>query len=345
MNKEGHMASIERAELISELNNLTREDFKQTFSTIYQIVCDKNTNNRLILREFQMALGSIANWDSEKIKSVVSTFRRDKLRDMLRDMSHLNEDIYGSLDHYETIDSLKFIYECHLNIARDLYTKPFIMYHRTSKHEYQKNILILEKIVKSATKLTLRQLTKKKAKVEEVVEEKVVVAIETPMDKIATVDVETPKNAEEPFQYVDASENKIVILGKHRPNDDASYACDDASYVCDDAPQKEESPEVESASSDTGSEGSSDNESDESSDKELDESSDKELDESSDEKESVESSDDEKESDESSETESDHEEKTITVVKKKRSYPRNMVAYNTLGSFIKSRSSRINKML
>jgi hypothetical protein len=151
--------------------NITRAPFIQGILSIYDSVKSKNKQHKFLLKEFQHALKNIPQWSQFILQQEESRFKQvtgcDWMEELMKATFVANIHILGQLTNksgYEDkslhveIPSLKtFLHNAYISIARCLWKKPFLMYHRVSKVEYQKNMTELETIVEENIKETFRQ--------------------------------------------------------------------------------------------------------------------------------------------------------------------------------------------
>lgn len=152
------------AERIEARNELTRNiiytmkfpilDF---FKNLYNKVLKENNSNRFILRDFQNALKEISTWTNQDKYSIVKQLDFDEcLKTDLQELINVNRLILKK--DFVEVGQTEFVFACLLNIARELWTKPFLFYERVEKTEYQKNLITIEKIICNEIKSTIRRL-------------------------------------------------------------------------------------------------------------------------------------------------------------------------------------------
>jgi hypothetical protein len=179
--------SLERQEKTSEIVVITKHKFQEVFSVLYKHVRAENKSNRYILRDFQNALQGISEWDHDKKKQIADHFgaTQSVIHNLLTDIAYMQS---ISTLVPKTVD---FIYQCILNIARELWTKPFLYYHRVNKQDYQKNMILVEKLIMNEIKTTVRRIDKIAVGVRKVGTVGTVSAISaiSPLEVVKTIDI------------------------------------------------------------------------------------------------------------------------------------------------------------
>jgi hypothetical protein len=162
------MKTIERQEYIGEIILSTKNIFQDIFSTLYDETRKKNKANKFILKEFQIAIADlVTSSKAKKDVSVLCKFDIVGLQRILDMVIITSTDIYGIMMF--KVCTADFILECLKNIAREIWSKPILFYHRVSKQDYVKNMMILEKIIASQIKYTAKRINKLKCDVDDAV--------------------------------------------------------------------------------------------------------------------------------------------------------------------------------
>jgi hypothetical protein len=151
--------------------NITRAPFVQGMISIYESVKAKNKQHKFLLKEFQHALKNIPQWSQFILQQEEQRFKQvtgcDWMEELMKATFVANIHILAKLTNKSSDDdkslhveipSLKtFIHNAYISIARCIWKKPFLMYHKVSKIDYQKNMTELEAIVEQNIKETFRQ--------------------------------------------------------------------------------------------------------------------------------------------------------------------------------------------
>jgi hypothetical protein len=204
------MAEVERHETIRELIHMLKHPFIDAFTEMYSKVQKANVSNRFILREFQEGIKEVSVWTgSKKDEETVRRFK-DQVKDVEKSLAllgALNKELLKK--EMKSVSVRDFLYSCFLGIAREIWTKPFLFYHRVSKSEYQKNVMAIEKLVMSEIKATIRRIPMADVVVElpEPVAEQELEAPPEPEEvapepKVAEVQEPEVEKVEEPVQKV-----------------------------------------------------------------------------------------------------------------------------------------------
>lgn len=106
-----------------------------------------------------MALKEVSIWSDAKKREEVDRFDLAMIQPILNDILVMNHKLFGTKGGL-ALKAQVFIYENILNVAREVWTKPFLLYHRVNKQEYQKNMLALEKLIIGEIKSTVRRMNK-----------------------------------------------------------------------------------------------------------------------------------------------------------------------------------------
>ena len=150
-------AEVERHELISDMVHSLKHPFINAFMEIYNRALKNNKSNKLILRDFQMELHDISLWSSQRKDE--ETKKIGNVTKGLDELRRINKDLLGK--EVDNISSRDFVFAAFLNIAREIWSKPILFYHRVNKSEYQKNIMSIEKLIVTEVKATIRRLPMK----------------------------------------------------------------------------------------------------------------------------------------------------------------------------------------
>jgi hypothetical protein len=156
-------------EYISRFSTVSQKFFIKEFQEMYNEVLEKNEVPKQILREFHNKLMQVASWDSDQIKKRIDHMKTST------DCNYLDDLIQGLLDFYvemlmitstrrnveeaqANLSHNKFIHQCYLSLARELWKHPNLMYHKFSKSTQQDNYLELEKTVNESILTSIRDL-------------------------------------------------------------------------------------------------------------------------------------------------------------------------------------------
>ena len=145
----------------SDIVAMSRREFVDLIRSIYE---EGQTNSKFVLRDFQDRLRVVSDWSEEQKSRIFQAFPEDAID---RHLKTFVEPGYR-------VDVRTFLFTAFLNIRREVWSKPFLLYHRVNPSEYQKNMMLLEKIVSSETKHTLRHLDR--------IHELVPVVVSTPVE-------------------------------------------------------------------------------------------------------------------------------------------------------------------
>ena len=169
MNKEELNITLQsKKEYIEQFINLTLYNFIDGFKSIYENVKKNNNVPKLILKEFQNQLKLIPQWSQHIIDT---EYKRIKLSSKSEYLDNLIQAMFASysqilLADSKTYDNLNIfiptsshvIHSCYISIARSIWKKPDILYHRNNKNIINNNLTLLNKIVTNDINSTIRNL-------------------------------------------------------------------------------------------------------------------------------------------------------------------------------------------
>lgn len=105
--------------------------FRKGVSSIYEHVKKNNKNKKYLLKEFQYAIRNISQW-SEEIKQLewercIESCNKD-INKIIQTLFKLNINILKGFRPTEIPKSSDYMYECYLNIARNLWSDPYVIF-------------------------------------------------------------------------------------------------------------------------------------------------------------------------------------------------------------------------
>ena len=156
-----------KEEYISKFINITRERFKEGYKSIYDNVKENNKLSKLLLKEFQDKLKLVPLWSEKMIED---EYNRIKVVSKCDYLDELIEALFSSYSQMFILvnkhkdDAIKIpsknyvIHHCYIEIARALWKKPQLYYHRYDTKTRQSlnnelDILIKESIIDAIKKL------------------------------------------------------------------------------------------------------------------------------------------------------------------------------------------------
>ena len=157
-----------KEEYINQFINVTKDRFKEGYQSIYDNVKDNNKVSKLILKEFQDKLKLVPLW-SEKI--IEDEYNRIKIVSKCDYLGELIESLFLSYSQmFQIVNKKNFqspikipshhyvIHNCYIEIARELWKRPQLFYHKYDTKKIQEmnielNNLIKESIIKSIKNL------------------------------------------------------------------------------------------------------------------------------------------------------------------------------------------------
>lgn len=179
-----------RHETISRIIFLTKDYFINLFQGIYEKAVAEKRSNRYILKDFQLQIKQFCLSDVSYIDDQIKNTYQDiaGLIKVLEDISHVT----FPLDFWKT---------CCLNMAREIWMKPYLFYENIPEQDYISNRIAAEKIVTNCLKTFLRQTAvinpdnvNKETESEELVKEKPINPDE--IDNVVTLTNENPSTCD-----------------------------------------------------------------------------------------------------------------------------------------------------
>ncbi len=145
----------QRNELMRKLQKSTVPLFSSGIFSIYEHVKKTNKVKKYLLKEFQKSLVDISVWSKELLRNEYTRF--EKTFPLFNKLVAKIFDIQMGMHGKNTvpIDSVDFLHQCYLNIARSIWKQPFLVYDvGVDKLVVQKNKLKVEKIIGDCIKDT-----------------------------------------------------------------------------------------------------------------------------------------------------------------------------------------------
>ena len=148
--------------------SITRERIKEGYQSIYDNVKENNTTPKLILKEFQDKLKLVPVWSEKMIED---EFNRIKIISKCDYLEELIEALFSSYSQmFMIVNNKKFdnpvkipshhyvLHNCYIEIARELWRKPQLFYHR---YDNQKRQLLndeLNKLIDNSINNSIKKL-------------------------------------------------------------------------------------------------------------------------------------------------------------------------------------------
>jgi hypothetical protein len=161
-----------RKDFLLELIDYTRSKFMKGVVAWYDDSKRQNNSHKYILRDFQLYLKKVPQWNEVKLQTELEVFRDEKFMyrvDTYHSICVVNSKLYEryedliSLNRYDSrrriLNFSKFAHDTYIQIARELWRNPQLLYDHLIKSEYHKNLLVVQDIISQAIKTTCRQFT------------------------------------------------------------------------------------------------------------------------------------------------------------------------------------------
>ena len=147
-----------KQDYLLKLEQSTSALFYQGFKAIYSFTVEQNKIHKNLLKEFQANLKEISTWAEEDIETEYARFKNiDKL---ILSLFKINLAILNPhKTDFKYPSPAEYIYQCNLNIARNIWKNPFLFYEKNkSKSEIQQNYNKILKMIKKSIHETFVQM-------------------------------------------------------------------------------------------------------------------------------------------------------------------------------------------
>ena len=147
-----------KQDYLLKLEQSTSALFYQGFKAIYSFTVEQNKIHKNLLKEFQANLKEISTWAEEDIETEYARFKNiDKL---ILSLFKINLAILNPhKTDFKYPSPAEYIYQCNLNIARNIWKNPFLFYEKNlSKSEIQQNYNKILKMIKKSINETFVQM-------------------------------------------------------------------------------------------------------------------------------------------------------------------------------------------
>tara|TARA_X000000950_G_C13909914_1_gene658568 strand:- start:1748 stop:2905 length:1158 start_codon:yes stop_codon:yes gene_type:complete len=133
------------------------------YDRIYEIYTDSKRNTKLFRKELE----NIIKWNQEIIEiersKIMERSKCEYIDDLITAVFISHTRILTSIGKKTSKKvnlvipkTINFIHKCYINIAREIWKNPNLFDNRTTSSEYQKNIRIIENLIKSSIEYTIR---------------------------------------------------------------------------------------------------------------------------------------------------------------------------------------------
>ena len=168
-----HVLVDAKKEYTTQLVNILTPRMLEGFQSVYDQAkkVGEKTNNTQILKLFQTYLSDIPKWDSNTLNSEYNRIKNQSNCEWINDLikavfvSHtkvlisIRKNAYSKGSVNLSIPKGEFfIHRCYINIARQMWKKPYLFYHVVTKYESQQHHTEIEKIISSTIEETVRKL-------------------------------------------------------------------------------------------------------------------------------------------------------------------------------------------
>lgn len=154
-----HSATL-RNEAISEIITMTKDRFLFFYNDLYVQTKAVNTDASYILRDFQMALKHVSKWTVEDLTRESQKFNTDRICVLMDRLYTQSSAVFDDHENAQLMLKWKNImFQTYLEVARELWRKPYLIYDRVNVSTYQSNQALLEKLITNHLKNLLRKET------------------------------------------------------------------------------------------------------------------------------------------------------------------------------------------
>ena len=133
------------------------------YDRFYEIYTDSKRNTKLFRKELE----NIIKWNQEMIEiersKIMERSKCEYIDDLITAVFISHTRILTSIGKKTSKKvnlvipkTINFIHKCYINIAREIWKNPNLFDNRTTSSEYQKNIRIIENLIKSSIEYTIR---------------------------------------------------------------------------------------------------------------------------------------------------------------------------------------------
>ena len=133
------------------------------YDRFYEIYTDSKKNTKLFRKELE----NIIKWNQEMIEiersKIMERSKCEYIDDLITAVFISHTRILTSIGKKTSKKvnlvipkTINFIHKCYINIAREIWKNPNLFDNRTTSSEYQKNIRIIENLIKSSIEYTIR---------------------------------------------------------------------------------------------------------------------------------------------------------------------------------------------
>ncbi len=246
MNREDLNITLQsKKEYIDQFINLTLHQFVEGFKSIYDNVKNNNSVPKLILKEFQDQLKLIPLWSQNMIDE---EYKRIKLMSKCEYLDDLIQAMFASYSQILLADNKSYdnlnlsiptpthvIHSCYITIARSIWKKPGILYHRNNNTTLTNNLTLLNQVITDDINSTIRNLLPFKEILENYLEQnnKNTEIEENLTDSIGNVDINSINETDVIDEGEDIENYEVVEDAVEDTVEDAEYeegVVEDAEY-------------------------------------------------------------------------------------------------------------------
>ena len=153
-------------ECVMKFASLISLEMKNGIQSIYNDTKKNNKIRKKILKEFQQNLSNIPKW-SQKV--VDNEYNRIKILSKSDFFDDLIQNIFKSYfkvlflikkkrENLNIPESNNVIHNCYISLAREIWKKPILFYHKLEKKEIQKNHIEINNLIIHSIKIAIKDL-------------------------------------------------------------------------------------------------------------------------------------------------------------------------------------------
>jgi len=153
-------------ECVAKFVSLVSLEMKNGIQSIYNETKEKNKEKKKILKEFQKNLSNIPKWSQTLVDN---EYNRIKILSKCDFFDDLIQNIFKS--YFKVLFLIKkkrenlnipnpnnVIHHCYISLAREVWKKPVIFYHKLDKKDIQKNHMEINNLIKHSIKMAIKDL-------------------------------------------------------------------------------------------------------------------------------------------------------------------------------------------
>lgn len=150
-----------KSDMMSLLDREISHELYRSLKSLYDEIKQNNKKRNLLLKEFQIELKEISQWNFEKKHDLWESIKDQSVKKSNKNIDQIIPNIFKliflleqdqisnhAIPDFDYPTNIEWCYHCYLNLARHVWKNPDLLYDiGRSKIELQKNILKIEKLI------------------------------------------------------------------------------------------------------------------------------------------------------------------------------------------------------